>query len=82
MLVFFKFCIIWFIAGFASAAISVLYNIVVHKIYIKRREIKIISTIIAWGIISVPSITYLIITDVIKYKKLKHRRKFKEGKHA
>lgn len=75
MFVFFKFCFIWLIIGFTCAAIGTLYDIVVNKEYIGKRELKAIGVMIVFGFVSVPLTAFFLIVDIRENKKSKRNRK-------
>jgi 1,4-dihydroxy-2-naphthoate octaprenyltransferase len=75
MLVFFKFCFIWLIVGFVCASIGILYDIVINKEYIGKRELKAIGVMILFGFISVPLTVVFLIKDINENKKTKKKNK-------
>ena len=77
MFVFFKFCFIWLIIGFTCAAIGTLYDIVVNKEYIGKRELKAIGIMILFGFVSVPLTVVFLIKDINENKKYKKNKKFR-----
>ena len=62
-----KFILIWLIAGFTCTAITVLHDVLIEKIKIRKYEIKGMFAMTMLGFVSVPIIAYFFF-DEYKYK--------------
>ena len=70
---FLKLCFIWLIIGFTCAAIATLYDIVVNRVYIGKRELKSMLLMVAFGIVSVPLTVYFLVVDIKENKNFKRK---------
>ena len=76
-MLFLKLLISWLIIGLTCTVIATLYDIVVNRVYIGKRELKSMLFMIVFGVISVPLTVYFIIQDVMDNRKFKKKNKFR-----